>query len=72
MNELSLQEIWQGFGQGGVGGGFTFSWGELLHVDMFAHNKSGITYQDGNRRSKTVVYPINNLVRVTKGNPTSS
>jgi hypothetical protein len=24
-------------------------------VDMFAHNKSGIAYQDGNRRSKTVV-----------------
>jgi hypothetical protein len=29
--------------------------GELLHVDMFAHNKSGIAYRDGNRRSKTVV-----------------
>jgi hypothetical protein len=29
--------------------------GGLLHVDMFAHNKSGIAYQDGNRRSKTVV-----------------
>jgi hypothetical protein len=28
---------------------------ELLHVDMFAHNKSGIAYRDGNRRSKTVV-----------------
>jgi hypothetical protein len=38
--------------------------GELLHVDMFAHNKSGIAYQDGNRRSETVVN--------TKGNPTSS
>jgi hypothetical protein len=25
--------------------------GELLHVDMFAHNKSGIAYRDGNRRS---------------------
>jgi hypothetical protein len=29
--------------------------GGLLHVDMFAHNKSGIAYRDGNRRSKTVV-----------------
>jgi hypothetical protein len=29
--------------------------GGLLHVDMFAHNKSGIAYQDGNRRSETVV-----------------
>jgi hypothetical protein len=29
--------------------------GELLHVDMFAHNKSGIAYRDGNRRSETVV-----------------
>jgi hypothetical protein len=29
--------------------------GELLHVDMFAHNKSGIAYRDGNRWSKTVV-----------------
>jgi hypothetical protein len=27
----------------------------LLHVDMFAHNKSGIAYRDGNRRSETVV-----------------
>jgi hypothetical protein len=31
------------------------SGGGLLHVDMFAHNKSGIAYRDGNRRSKTVV-----------------
>jgi hypothetical protein len=29
--------------------------GELLHVDMFAHNKSGIAYQDRNRRPETVV-----------------
>jgi hypothetical protein len=29
--------------------------GGLLHVDMFAHNKSGIAYREGNRRSKTVV-----------------
>jgi hypothetical protein len=29
--------------------------GGLLHVDTFAHNKSGIAYRDGNRRSKTVV-----------------
>jgi hypothetical protein len=33
-----------------IGGG-----GGLLHVDMFAHNKSGIAYRDGNRRSKPVV-----------------
>jgi hypothetical protein len=35
-----------------------------LHVDMCAHNKSGIAYQDRNRRPETVV----NL----KGNPASS
>jgi hypothetical protein len=29
--------------------------GELLHVDTFAHNKSGIAYQSKNRRSETVV-----------------
>jgi hypothetical protein len=29
--------------------------GGLLHVEMFAHNKSGIAYRDGNRRSETVV-----------------
>jgi UDP-N-acetylglucosamine transferase subunit ALG13 len=29
--------------------------GGLLHVDMFAHNKSGIAYHDRNRRSETVV-----------------
>jgi hypothetical protein len=29
--------------------------GELLHVDMFAHNKSGIAYRDGNRRSKLML-----------------
>jgi hypothetical protein len=29
--------------------------GELLHVDMFAHNKSGIACRDKNRRSETVV-----------------
>jgi hypothetical protein len=27
----------------------------LLHVDTFAHNKSGIAYQSKNRRSETVV-----------------
>jgi hypothetical protein len=27
----------------------------LLHVDMFAHNKSGIAHQDRNRRPETVV-----------------
>jgi hypothetical protein len=30
-------------------------WGELLHVDMFAHNKSGIAYRDRSRRSETAV-----------------
>jgi hypothetical protein len=25
-----------------------------LHVDMFAHHKSGIAYQDNNRRPETV------------------
>jgi hypothetical protein len=32
---------------------YHFFWGGggLLHVDMFAHNKSGIAYRDGNRRS---------------------
>jgi hypothetical protein len=29
--------------------------GGLLHVDMCTHNKSGITYQDRNRRPETVV-----------------
>lgn len=29
--------------------------GGLLHVDMFAHNKSGIAYQNRNRRPGTVV-----------------
>jgi hypothetical protein len=29
--------------------------GGLLHVDKFAHNKSGIAYRDGNRRPETVV-----------------
>jgi hypothetical protein len=29
--------------------------GGLSHVDMFAHNKSGIAYRDGKRRSETVV-----------------
>jgi hypothetical protein len=29
--------------------------GGLLHVDMFAHNKSGIAYRDGNRRAESVV-----------------
>jgi hypothetical protein len=30
--------------------------GEIVeHVDMFAHNKSGIAYRDGNRRSETAV-----------------
>jgi hypothetical protein len=38
--------------------------GGLLHVDMFAHNKSGIAYQNKNRRPETVVN--------YKGNPTSS
>jgi hypothetical protein len=28
--------------------------GGLLHVDMIAHNKSGIAYRDGNRQSETV------------------
>jgi hypothetical protein len=31
------------------------SGGALLHVDTFAHNKSGIAYQGKNRRSETVV-----------------
>jgi hypothetical protein len=29
--------------------------GVLLHVDMFAHNKSGIAYRNRNRRPETVV-----------------
>jgi hypothetical protein len=32
-----------------------FFGGALLHVDTFAHNKSGIAYQSKNRRSETVV-----------------
>jgi hypothetical protein len=38
------------WGEGELLGG-----GGLLHVDMFAHNKSGIAYRDGNRRSMIVV-----------------
>jgi hypothetical protein len=38
----------------------------MLHVDMFAHNKSGIAYRDGNRRSKAVV---NHMQRVASGAP---
>jgi hypothetical protein len=29
--------------------------GGLLHVDTFAHNKSGIAYQGKNRRAETAV-----------------
>jgi hypothetical protein len=34
----------------GAGGG-----GDLLHVDMSAHNKSGIAYRDWDRRPETDV-----------------
>jgi hypothetical protein len=33
----------------------TAFWKDLLHVDMIAHNKSGIAYQDRNRRPETFV-----------------
>jgi hypothetical protein len=36
----------------------------VLHVDMFAHNKSGIAYRDRNRSQR----PLS----ITKRNPTSS
>jgi hypothetical protein len=41
--------------------------GGWLLVDMFAHNKSGIAYRDGNPRSETVVDHI--CTRWAKGGP---
>jgi hypothetical protein len=36
----------------------------MLHVDMFAHNKSGIAYRDRSRQPESMF--------ITRGNPTSS
>jgi hypothetical protein len=50
--EPGLLVVLCGFWAAGLtlGGG-----GVVLHVDMFAHNKSGIAYQDRNQRPATVV-----------------
>jgi hypothetical protein len=33
-----------------------------LHVDMFAHNKSGSAYQDENRRPETITFEVSRNV----------
>jgi hypothetical protein len=50
---------------------FWWGGGGLLHVDMFAHNKSGITYRDGNRRILelwSVLFEKNNLFETRDAN----
>jgi hypothetical protein len=44
--------------------GMLIQGGGLLHVDMFAHNKSGIAQQDSNQSQRPLL--------ISKGNPISS